>query len=83
MHLPVLCSHVYSMGKFIIFFFVPSPPTVPVWDSHALPLQSCIQKDVLDLCPRYFDEIPQVFDVEIPKPKQQVEQEQDVDRINE
>ena len=25
----------------------------------------------------------QVFDVEIPKPKQQVEQEQDVDRINE
>ena len=28
-------------------------------------------------------EILQVFDVEIPKPKQQVEQEQDVDRINE
>ena len=29
------------------------------------------------------NEILQVFDVEIPKPKQQVEQEQDVDRINE
>ena len=30
-----------------------------------------------------FDEILQVFDGEIPKPKEQVEKEQDVDRINE
>ena len=29
------------------------------------------------------DEILQVFDVEIAKPKQQVDQEQDLDRINE
>ena len=37
-----------------------------------------LKKDVLDCCPRYFDEILQVFDEKIPKPKQQVEQEQDV-----
>ena len=43
----------------------------------------CYRKDVLDWCPRYFDEILQVFDVEIPKPRQQVKQEQDMDRINE
>ena len=43
----------------------------------------CYQKDVLDSCPIDFDEILQVFDGEIPKPKEQVEQEQDVDRINE
>ena len=30
-----------------------------------------------------YDEILQVFDDEFPKPKEQVEQEQDVDRINE
>ena len=41
------------------------------------------QKDVLDYCPIDFDEVLQVFDGEIPKPKEQVEQEQDVDRINE
>ena len=40
-------------------------------------------KDGLDECPIGFDEILQAFDVEIPKPKEQVEQEQDVDRINE
>ena len=39
----------------------------------------CVKKDVLDQCPIDFDEILQVFDVEIPKPKEQVEQEQDVD----
>ena len=38
---------------------------------------------VLDHCPIDFDEILHVFDDEIPKPKEQVEQEQDVDRINE
>ena len=43
----------------------------------------CYRKDVLDQCPIELDEILQVFDVEIPKPKEQVEQEQDVDRINE
>ena len=43
----------------------------------------CYRKDVLDFCPRYFDGILQGFDVEIPKPKQQVEQEQGVDQINE
>ena len=43
----------------------------------------CYQKDVLDWCPIDCDEILQFFDVEIPKPKEQVEQEQDVDRINE
>ena len=42
----------------------------------------CYLKDVLDQCPMDFGEILQVFDVEIPKPKEQVEQEQDVDRIN-
>ena len=42
-----------------------------------------VEKYVLDQCPRYFDEILQVFDEKIRKPKQQVEQEQDVDRINE
>ena len=42
----------------------------------------CYGKDVLDWCPRYFDEILQVFDEKIPKPKQQVEQEQGVDRNN-
>ena len=43
----------------------------------------CNRKDVLYYCPRYFDEVLQVFDVEIPKTKQQIEQEQDVDRIHE
>ena len=43
----------------------------------------CYRKDVLDYCPIDFDEILHVFDDEIPKPKEQVEQEQDVDRINE
>ena len=42
-----------------------------------------VEKDVLDWCPIDFDEIQQVFNGEIPKPKEQVEQEQDVDRINE
>ena len=48
-------------------------------------LRVCLwyRKDVLDYCPIDFDEIQQVFDGEIPKPKEQVEQEQDVDRINE
>ena len=48
-------------------------------------LRVCLyyQKDVLDWCPIDFDEILQVFDGEIPKPKEQVEQEQDLDRINE
>ena len=46
-HLPVLYSHIYSMGKLIIFFFVPSPPSVPVWDSYALPLQSYIAEPLL------------------------------------
>ena len=32
---------------------------------------------------RFFNEILQVFGVEISKPKEQVEQEQDMDRINE
>ena len=49
----------------------------------ALRVCLCYQEDVLDWCPRYFDEILQHFDVEIPKPKQQVGQEQDVGRINE
>ena len=40
-------------------------------------------KDVLDYCPIDFDKILQVFDGEIRKRKEQVEQEQDVDRINE
>ena len=39
----------------------------------------CYRKDVLDWCPIDFGEILQVFDVEIPTPKEQVEQEQDVD----
>ena len=43
----------------------------------------CYRKNVLDSCPTDFDEILQVFDVEIPKPKEQVVQGQDVDRINE
>ena len=43
----------------------------------------CYQKDVLDLCPIDFDEILQAFEGQIRKPKEQVEQEQDVDRINE
>ena len=43
----------------------------------------CYRKDVLDWCPIDFDEILQVFDGEIPKLKEQVEQEHDVDRINE
>ena len=48
-------------------------------------LRVCLRyrKDVLDWCLIDFDEILQVFDVEIPKPKEQVEQEHDVDRINE
>ena len=40
-HLPVLHSNIYSMGK-VIIFFVPSPVAVPVWDYYTLPLQSCI-----------------------------------------
>ena len=40
-------------------------------------------KDVLDQCPIGFDEILQVLDGAIPKPKEQVQQEQDVDRIDE
>ena len=43
----------------------------------------CYRKDVLDSCPIDFDEILQVYDDEIPKLKEQVEQEQDVDRMNE
>ena len=43
----------------------------------------CYQKDVLDYCPIDFDKKLQFFDGEIPKPKEQVEQEQDVDQINE
>ena len=48
-------------------------------------MKGCSQKknDVLDWCPIDFDEILQVFNGEIPKPKEQVEQEQEVDRINE
>ena len=48
-------------------------------------LRVCLyyRRDVLDWCPIDFDEILHVFDVEIPKPKEQVEEEQDVDRINE
>ena len=42
------------------------------------------QKDVLELCPRSFDVFLQVgFVVENPKPKQQVEQGLNMDRINE
>ena len=47
-----------------------------------LRVRLCYRKDVLDWCPIDFDEILQVFDDEIPKPKEQVGQEQDVDRIN-
>ena len=44
----------------------------------------CYQKDVLVLCPRSFDVFLQVgFVVENPKPKQQVEQGLNMDRINE
>ena len=43
----------------------------------------CYPKDVLDWCPIDFEEVLQVFDGEIPKQKEQEEQEQDVDRINE
>ena len=43
-----------------------------------------IKKDVLELCPRSFDVFLQVgFVVENPKPKQQVEQGLNMDRINE
>ena len=42
------------------------------------------EKDVLELCPRSFDVFLQVgFIVENPKPKQQVEQGLNMDRINE
>ena len=42
------------------------------------------KKDVLELCPRSFDVFLQVgFVVENPKPKQQVEQGLNMDRINE
>ena len=42
------------------------------------------EKDVLELCPRSFDVFLQVgFVVENPKPKQQVEQGLNMDRINE
>ena len=42
----------------------------------------CYQKDVLELCPRSFDVFLQVgFVVENPKPKQQVEQGLNMDRI--
>ena len=42
------------------------------------------QKDVLELCPRSFDVFLQVgFVVENPKPKQQIEQGLNMDRINE
>ena len=42
------------------------------------------QKDVLELCPRSFDVFLQVgFVVENPKPKQQVEQGLNMDRISE
>ena len=41
------------------------------------------EKDVLELCPRSFDVFLQVgFVVENPKPKQQVEQGLNMDRIN-
>ena len=41
------------------------------------------KKDVLELCPRSFDVFLQVgFVVENPKPKQQVEQGLNMDRIN-
>ena len=53
------------------------------WVRKMLRVCLCYRKDVLDSCPIDFDEILQVFDVEIQKPKEQVEQEQDVDRINE
>ena len=43
----------------------------------------CYRKDVLDYCPIDFHEVLQGFDGEIPKAKEQVEQEQNVDRINE
>ena len=43
----------------------------------------CYRKDVLDGCPIDFDDILQVLDGEIPKPKEQVEQEKDMYRINE
>ena len=43
-----------------------------------------LEKDVLELCPRSFDVFLQVgFVVENPKPKQQVEQGLNMDRINE
>ena len=43
-----------------------------------------LEKDVLELCPRLFDVFLQVgFVVENPKPKQQVEQGLNMDRINE
>ena len=42
------------------------------------------EKDVLETCPRSFDVFLQVgFVVESPKPKQQVEQGLNMDRINE
>ena len=50
---------------------------------HTLPADRWDEKDVLDWCPIDFDEILQVFDGEIPNEKEQVEQEQDVDRNNE
>ena len=46
--------------------------------------EAYIGKDVLELCPRSFDVFLQVgFVVENPKPKQQVEQGLNMDRINE
>ena len=43
----------------------------------------CYRKDVLDWCPIDFDEILKFSDGEIRRPKEQVEQKKDVDRINE
>ena len=52
-------------------------------DRKVLRVCLCYRKDVLDEYPKDFDEILQFFDGEIPKPKEQVEQQQDTDGINE
>ena len=60
-------------------WFCESPPVVFTLFNRLLS-----KKDVLELCPRSFDVFLQVgFVVENPKPKQQVEQGLNMDRINE
>ena len=59
-------------------------PNTPARRGGAQPKTRALEKDVLELCPRSFDVFLQVgFVVENPRPKQQVEQGLNMDRINE